>query len=114
MRVFFVGQSTKEHQFKIFIFDEANPFPELSFGVTTRAVQSNYGIFISASHNSAEYNGYKITRENGAQLNQKAKEEILDAVSRVEMSEIVLADSFADAENGQIVWLGGDKPLVPI
>ncbi len=107
----FIKASKPEHEFKLFIFDESAPFPELSFGITTKEVQGHIGIFISASHNPADYNGYKITLETGAQLNQENKNLVLDAVNRTTFADIVLADSLADAKPGQIVWLGGKERL---
>ncbi len=107
----FIAQSTSDHEFKIFLFDEASPFPELSYGITTEEVNGEIGILLSASHNPADYNGFKITLGNGAQLNQTNKDLVVAAIGKVQNSEIVMANSLADAKSGQIVWLGGDKPL---
>ena len=51
---------------KVYLFDEATPFPELTFAVPF--LKADVGIFISASHNDKRYNGYKITSNTGAQL----------------------------------------------
>lgn len=51
---------------KTFVFDALRPTPELSFAV--RYLNSFAGIMITASHNSKEYNGYKIYGEDGGQL----------------------------------------------
>ncbi len=107
----FIAQSTLDHQFQIFLFEEASPFPELSFGITTDEVKGDIGIFFSASHNPADYNGYKITLGNGSQLNQRSKDAVVAAIAKVKNSEIVLADSVAVSKLGQIVWLGADEPL---
>ena len=47
----FIAASTDEHQFIVYLFDEPCPFPELSFGTTTKAVRADIAILISASHN---------------------------------------------------------------
>jgi phosphoglucomutase len=107
----FIAQSTPEHEFKIFLFDEASPFPELSFGITTEAVKGDIGLLLSASHNPADYNGYKITLGNGSQLNQKNKDLVVAGIAQVKNSEIILADSLSQAKPGQIVWLGGNEPV---
>ena len=51
---------------KAFIFDELRPTPELSF--TVRHLNCFAGIIITASHNPAIYNGYKVYGEDGAQM----------------------------------------------
>ncbi|MBR1497842.1 MAG: phospho-sugar mutase [Oscillospiraceae bacterium] len=48
------------------LFDELRPTPELSFAV--RYYGATAGINVTASHNPAEYNGYKVYWSDGAQL----------------------------------------------
>ena len=43
--------------FKVFLFDELRPTPELSFAIRELHCQS--GVMVTASHNTKEYNGYK-------------------------------------------------------
>jgi phosphoglucomutase len=105
----FVGSSTEEHPFQIYLFDNASPFPELSFGLTTEKVRADIGILISASHNPANYNGYKITNFKGAQLTGTMRDEIVETIKRVRYSDIKLAP-LGKAKPGQLIWLGGEKP----
>ena len=51
---------------RVYIFDELRPTPELSFAL--RHLGCKAGINITASHNTREYNGYKVYWEDGAQL----------------------------------------------
>ena len=54
------------HGIRVFLFSELRPTPELSFAV--RHFGCVAGINITASHNPAEYNGYKVYWEDGGQL----------------------------------------------
>lgn len=51
---------------KVFLFSKNHTTPELSFAV--RELECNGGIVITASHNTKEYNGYKVYDENGCQI----------------------------------------------
>ncbi|MBP7210509.1 MAG: phospho-sugar mutase [Paludibacteraceae bacterium] len=52
--------------FRVYLFDEITPTPELSFAI--RYLQCDTGIVITASHNPKEYNGYKVYWNDGGQL----------------------------------------------
>ena len=52
------------HGIRVYLFDELRPTPMLSAGV--RHFGCIAGINITASHNPAEYNGYKLYWEDGA------------------------------------------------
>jgi phosphoglucomutase len=105
----FIANSDEKHEFKIFMFDEASPFPELSFGLTTKPVRADLGILISASHNPCNYNGYKITDSTGAQLSGKMRNEIVECINHVKTGDILLKP-LALARPGQLMWLGSGKP----
>ena len=52
--------------FKVYLFEDLRPTPELSFAVRHFACQ--VGVMITASHNPKEYNGYKAYWNDGCQL----------------------------------------------
>ncbi|MFA5256041.1 MAG: hypothetical protein WC419_05040 [Candidatus Omnitrophota bacterium] len=106
----FLAHSTREHKFTIYLFDEASPFPELSFAVTTKEARADLGILISASHNPSNYNGYKITNYTGAQLTGVMRDAIVETIKGVGPKDIKLK-SLEESEDGQLIWLGGKERL---
>ena len=67
---------------RAFVFDALRPTPELSFGV--RYMKAVGGIMITASHNPAEYNGYKVYDETGAQLMPNLSDILIEIISEIE------------------------------
>lgn len=66
---------------KAYIFESLRPTPELSFAV--RELGCTAGINITASHNPAEYNGYKVYWEDGAQITPPHDKGIMDEVKAI-------------------------------
>ena len=66
---------------KTYRFESLRPTPELSFAV--RHLNCIAGIVITASHNPAEYNGYKVYWEDGAQIVSPVDKEIMAEVKAV-------------------------------
>jgi len=58
-----VSQALENSGIKVLLSDRAVPTPALSFTVKNRSV--DLGIMITASHNPAEYNGFKIKMPSG-------------------------------------------------
>jgi phosphoglucomutase len=52
--------------FKVYLFEDLRPTPELSFAIRHFKCQS--GVVITASHNPKEYNGYKAYWDDGGQI----------------------------------------------
>lgn len=82
---------------KAYRFESLRPTPELSFALRTLGCIS--GIVITASHNPAEYNGYKVYWEDGAQITYPKDEAIIDEVSKVTDFNDVKTMSKEDAIN---------------
>lgn len=64
---------------KVYLFDKITPTPELSFAV--RNLKATGGIVVTASHNPAKYNGYKIYDETGCQLVPDQAEIVINNIS---------------------------------
>lgn len=80
---------------KTYLFPELRPTPELSFAV--RHLGCIAGIVITASHNPAQYNGYKVYWEDGGQITPPHDKNIMDQVAKVTGYEMVKTMSEADA-----------------
>ena len=65
---------------KTYVFDRLSPVPELSYAV--RKLNCIAGIMITASHNPAKYNGYKVYGEDGAQVVFPEDKEIMKEVKK--------------------------------
>lgn len=66
---------------KAYVFPSLRPTPELSFAV--RHLHCIAGIVITASHNPAEYNGYKVYWEDGAQITAPKDALIINEVNSI-------------------------------
>ena len=88
---------------KTYIFKELRPTPQLSFAV--RHLGATIGIVITASHNPAEYNGYKVYWNDGAQIVPPHDKGIVEEVSNLAGSAAMM-DRAEAMEKGLIVELG--------
>lgn len=70
-----------------YLFTSLRPTPELSYAV--RYLKCISGINITASHNPAKYNGYKVYWEDGAQIVSPVDKEIIAKVNAIaDLSEV--------------------------
>lgn len=79
----------------VHIWPELMPVPAVSFAV--RYLHASAGVMITASHNPAKYNGYKVYGADGCQITTETAAEILTEIDKL--------DIFEDVENGKFeVW----------
>ena len=71
-----------KHGIKAYVFEDLRPTPELSYAV--RHLHTFAGIMITASHNPAAYNGYKVYGEDGGQMPPKDADALTEYVRQVE------------------------------
>jgi len=90
---------------KVYIFDALRPTPELSFAILEYGCIS--GINITASHNTKEYNGYKVYWEDGAQLPPAHASTVSETAAKLDIFEDVKRISFEEGvKNGLIKIIG--------
>ena len=89
----------------VYLFDELKPVPMVSFGV--RHLGCCAGIMITASHNPAKYNGYKVYGDDGAQLAPEIAGEVVSKINSLDIfTGAVLADFDEAEKSGLITMLG--------
>ncbi len=71
---------------KVYLYDTLQPVPVLSFAV--QYLQTTSGIVITASHNPAKYNGYKVYYKDGGQVTPPHDIGIADTVNALDVSRI--------------------------
>jgi len=92
---------------RVHIYPKLMPTPALSFAV--RDLKCDGGIVITASHNPAKYNGYKVYGSDGCQITTEAAAAIQKEIDAVDVFTDVLHGSFDDAmEQGVIAYIGED------
>ena len=92
---------------KVRIYDELMPVPALSFA--TRYYHCNAGIMVTASHNPAQYNGYKAYGPDGCQMTDDAAAVVYDSIQKTDVLTGAKYMSFAEGvEKGLIQFVGDD------
>ena len=90
---------------KAYLFDALRPTPELSFAI--RHLNCIAGIIITASHNPAKYNGYKVYWEDGAQMPPQNADKVLEYINKIDIFKDVKVLNTLDANNsGLIAYIG--------
>lgn len=90
---------------KVYLFDELEPTPCLSYAV--RKYGTSSGIILTASHNPAKYNGYKCYDSNGYQMTDAEADEAYSFIRKVDYFNGIKSTDFdAAAESGLIEYIG--------
>ena len=92
------------NQIEVAIYPELMPTPCLSFAV--REIGCAAGIMITASHNPAKYNGYKVYGADGCQITTEAAADILSEIEKLDIFEDVQTGSFEEGiASGKISYI---------
>jgi len=88
--------------FTAYLFESLRPTPELSYAV--RLYNCDAGVIITASHNPKEYNGYKVSWNDGGQVVEPHDRGIIDEVRKIKsISEIMTG-----GDPSRIITLGAE------
>lgn len=88
---------------KVFLFDRCSPVPLLSY--TVRTLGCDGGVVITASHNTSEYNGFKVYDNTGCQMNEKMAGSIAANIAAFDNE---LAIETVPIEHENIEYIGDD------
>ncbi len=93
---------------KVWLYPELAPTPMVSFAI--RYYKCSGGVVVTASHNPAEYNGYKAYGPDGCQLSGEASEQVSACVEKVDVfSDIITVDFDKALADGAIEYIGEDN-----
>ena len=99
------AQVLAQHGIKAYVFESLRPTPELSFAV--RHLGTFAGIMVTASHNPAPFNGYKVYGEDGGQMPPSDADALTDFIRAIDDPfAIELADLEESKASGLIEVIG--------
>ena len=87
----------------VYVYPRIEPVPTLSFAV--RYLHTSAGIVLTASHNPAQYNGYKVYNDNGGQIANEAADEIGASIAQTPVfGGVKMMDFDEGLKQGLIEW----------
>ena len=91
----------------VWLWPQLTPVPTVSFAV--RELGASAGVMITASHNPAKYNGYKVYGADGCQITTEAAKAIYSFISPLDIFADVKSIEFEEGvEKGLIKYVKGD------
>ncbi len=92
---------------KAYLYPHLAPVPMLSFA--TRAVKADAGVMVTASHNPAKYNGYKVYGPDGCQMTSESADKVLAEINKLDIfADIKKADFDAAMAEGKIEYVSDE------
>ncbi len=99
----FAAQVATEHGADVYLFDRERPTPLMSFAV--RTLRADAGVMLTASHNPAHDNGYKVNFNDGAGIVEPHATGIIKEVNAIASEDYTPVPA---AERGEVKVLGAD------
>ncbi|MGO4938130.1 phospho-sugar mutase [Fundicoccus sp. Sow4_H7] len=96
-----------QHGIKSYVYESLRPTPVLSFAV--RYLNAFAGIMITASHNPAAYNGYKVYGEDGGQMPPEDADNLTKFVTAVEDPLTVAVGDKTELLGSGMIEIIGDR-----
>ena len=92
---------------KVYIYSSLMPVPMLSFA--TRRLGCDAGVMVTASHNPAKYNGYKVYGPDGCQMTSGSADIVLAEINKLDIfADIKYTDYDAAVAEGKIEYISQD------
>ena len=91
---------------RVHLYPRLQPTPMLSYAV--RHLNCSAGVMITASHNPARFNGYKVYGEDGCQLNLEAADRITSYIQKQPMLSDSLPDFKQYLDSGMITYISDE------
>lgn len=92
---------------RVHIYTELMPTPMLSYAV--RALHCSAGIMVTASHNPAKYNGYKVYGADGCQITLDVANTVITKINNLDMFKDVKTTDYEQAvAAGTVSYIGQD------
>jgi phosphoglucomutase len=99
----FCAKIATDHGANVYLFDGCRATPEMSFAV--RQLRADAGVMLTASHNPAHDNGYKVNFNDGAGIVEPHATGIIKEVNAIKGEEYV---ALPEAQRGQLTMLGDE------
>ncbi len=99
----FCAKIAMDHGANVYLFDGCRATPEMSFAV--RQLRADAGVMLTASHNPAHDNGYKVNFNDGAGIVEPHATGIIKEVNAIKGEEYV---ALPEAQRGKLTTLGNE------
>lgn len=92
---------------KVYLYESLRPVPQLSFAL--RYLHCISGVVITASHNPAQYNGYKVYWEDGGQIPPDHVREVVAYIDKITDFGAIRTMDFEQAKRDGILTIIGKE-----